>query len=68
MFLSLPFHQEFYFIIKNFIIFFRVIDKIEEDKELTRVLDRLVLYLRVVHSVDYYSCTEYPNEDEMPHR
>lgn len=28
----------------------------------------MVLYLRVVHSVDYYNHCEYPNEDEMPNR
>ncbi|KAJ8322207.1 hypothetical protein KUTeg_000678 [Tegillarca granosa] len=28
----------------------------------------MILYLRIVHSVDYYSANEYPNEDEMPHR
>lgn len=28
----------------------------------------MVLYLRIVHSFDYYSCVEYPSEDEMPHR
>nr|CAG4643871.1 EOG090X04A7 [Lepidurus arcticus] len=38
------------------------------DDELARVLDRLLLYLRVVHSVDYYNHSEYPNEDEMPNR
>lgn len=32
------------------------------------VLDRLLLYLRTVHSVDYYNHCEYPNEDEMPNR
>ncbi|NWY22966.1 SRRT protein, partial [Aphelocoma coerulescens] len=32
------------------------------------VLDRLLLYLRIVHSVDYYNTSEYPNEDEMPNR
>ncbi|KAG7175611.1 Serrate RNA effector molecule-like, partial [Homarus americanus] len=32
------------------------------------VLDRLLLYLRIVHSVDYYNHSEYPNEDEMPNR
>lgn len=35
---------------------------------LIQVLDRLLLYLRVVHSVDYYNHSEYPNEDEMPNR
>lgn len=33
-----------------------------------KVLDRLLLYLRLVHSVDYYNFCEYPAEDEMPHR
>jgi hypothetical protein len=28
----------------------------------------MILYLRTVHSIDFYSCNEYPNEDEMPHR
>ncbi|CAF1205368.1 unnamed protein product [Rotaria sp. Silwood1] len=40
----------------------------EIDKELTKVLDRLILYLRVVHSVDYYNGTEYTQEDSMPNR
>ncbi|XP_043197030.1 serrate RNA effector molecule homolog isoform X2 [Amphibalanus amphitrite] len=43
-------------------------DTIERDDELIKVLDRLLLYLRVVHSVDYYNHSEYPNEDEMPNR
>lgn len=33
-----------------------------------QVLDQLLLYLRVVHSLDYYNTCEYPNEDEMPNR
>lgn len=33
-----------------------------------QVLDRLLLYLRLVHSVDFYNFCEYPAEDEMPHR
>ncbi|CAF4304948.1 unnamed protein product, partial [Didymodactylos carnosus] len=40
----------------------------EIDKELTKVLDRLILYLRVVHSVDYYNAIEYQQEDSMPNR
>jgi hypothetical protein len=32
------------------------------------VLDRMILYLRIVHSVDFYNHSEYPNEDEMPNR
>lgn len=33
-----------------------------------QALDRMILYLRIVYSIDYYSANEYPNEDEMPHR
>ncbi|XP_017838952.1 serrate RNA effector molecule homolog isoform X1 [Drosophila busckii] len=43
-------------------------EPIERDEQLLAVLDRLVLYLRVVHSVDYYNHCEYPYEDEMPNR
>ena len=43
--------------------------KIEEDDDkISVVLDRLVLYLRLVHSVDYYKGLVYHNEDEMPNR
>ncbi|CAB3374785.1 Hypothetical predicted protein [Cloeon dipterum] len=41
---------------------------IDRDEQLLAVLDRLLFYLRVVHSVDYYNHCEYPNEDEMPNR
>ena len=41
---------------------------LERDAQLLQVLDRMILYLRVVHSFDYYSCAEYPNEDMMPNR
>uniref|UniRef100_S4RZD4 Serrate RNA effector molecule homolog (Arabidopsis) n=1 Tax=Petromyzon marinus TaxID=7757 RepID=S4RZD4_PETMA len=41
---------------------------LERDGKLLQVLDRLVLYLRIVHSVDYYNACEYQNEDEMPNR
>jgi len=41
---------------------------IEKDVSLARALDKMVLYLRLVHSIDYYAANEYPNEDEMPHR
>jgi len=37
------------------------------DKKL-KVLDKLIIYLRVVHMVDYYNGTEFPNEDEMPNK
>jgi len=33
-----------------------------------KVLDRMLLYLRIVYSFDYYSTVEYPHEDAMPHR
>ncbi|XP_063178282.1 serrate RNA effector molecule homolog isoform X2 [Chroicocephalus ridibundus] len=41
---------------------------VERDEKLLKVLDRLLLYLRIVHSVDYYNTSEYLNEDEMPNR
>ena len=33
-----------------------------------KVLDKMLLYLRIVYSFDYYSTVEYPHEDAMPHR
>jgi len=41
---------------------------ISRDDELIQVLDKMILYLRIVHSVDFYNHSEYPNEDEMPNR
>ncbi|XP_012939682.1 serrate RNA effector molecule homolog isoform X3 [Aplysia californica] len=41
---------------------------VEKDLSLCLALDKMVLYLRLVHSIDYYAANEYPNEDEMPHR
>jgi len=41
---------------------------ITRDDELIKVLDRLLYYLRIVHSVDYYNASEYFCEDEMPNR
>ncbi|KAL2094919.1 hypothetical protein ACEWY4_009638 [Coilia grayii] len=41
---------------------------VERDEKLVKVLDRLLLYLRIVHSIDYYNTCEYPSEDEMPNR
>lgn len=41
---------------------------LERDEQLLRVLDRMLLYLRIVHSLDYYNHTDYPQEDEMPNR
>lgn len=42
--------------------------KITRDQKLIKVLDRLLYYLRIVHSIDYYNALEYPCEDEMPNR
>lgn len=42
--------------------------ELSRDENLERVLDKLLLYLRVVHSVDYYNATEYYGEDDMPTR
>ncbi|XP_056018571.1 serrate RNA effector molecule homolog isoform X4 [Ostrea edulis] len=41
---------------------------VERDERMIKALDRMILYLRIVYSIDYYSANEYPNEDEMPHR
>jgi len=40
----------------------------DRDNNLIGVLDKLIIYLRIVHSFDYYNAIEYPNEDEMPNR
>ena len=44
------------------------LENIPENCAEAAVLDRLILYLRVVHSFDFYNGSEYPNEDEMPNR
>ena len=36
--------------------------------EMLRYLDQLILYLRLVHSIDFYNCHEYINEDQMPNK
>jgi len=41
---------------------------VEHDAELASVLDRLVIYLRLVHSIDFYNVAHYQTEDEMPNR
>ena len=43
-------------------------NSVSRDNDLVKVLDRLLFYLRIVHSVDFYNHSEYPNEDEMPNR
>ncbi|RNA39776.1 serrate RNA effector molecule -like protein [Brachionus plicatilis] len=40
----------------------------EKDEAAARHLDRLILYLRIVHSIDYYNASEYQQEDYMPYR
>ena len=44
------------------------VEEEDGDDKIAVVLDRLVLYLRLVHSVDYYKGLVYNNEDEMPNR
>ncbi|KAA3675618.1 uncharacterized protein DEA37_0006329 [Paragonimus westermani] len=41
---------------------------LESDPVLAKALDYLILYLRVVHSVDFYAGAVYQLEDFMPHR
>lgn len=40
----------------------------EINEDLLKVLDKAILYLRVVHSFDYYAATEYTGEDDMPQK
>lgn len=42
--------------------------KLERDECVAKLLDKLILYLRIVHSIDYYNATEYQQEDWMPNR
>ena len=42
--------------------------KLETDPKAAKLLDKLILYLRIVHSIDYYNATEYQQEDWMPNR
>ncbi|CEF63243.1 Serrate RNA effector molecule homolog [Strongyloides ratti] len=36
------------------------------DEQLLQRLDKLIIYLRIVHSIDYYFATLFPIEDAMP--
>ncbi|KAK0403311.1 hypothetical protein QR680_016853 [Steinernema hermaphroditum] len=38
------------------------------DAKLGAFLDKLIIYLRLVHSIDFYNHGEYPFEDSMPNR
>ena len=40
----------------------------ERDPVACEHLDKLILYLRLVHSIDYYNMSEYQQEDWMPSR
>lgn len=42
--------------------------KLEKDEKGAKLLDKLIMYLRLVHSIDYYNATEYQQEDYMPNR
>jgi hypothetical protein len=42
--------------------------KDDDNEVLVGVLDKVLFYLRVVHSVDWYRATHHPLEDRMPHR
>jgi hypothetical protein len=39
-----------------------------QDLKAEYLLDKLILYLRIVHSIDFYSASEYQQEDNMPNR
>jgi len=41
---------------------------VEHNDTLQKMLDKVLLYLRTVHSIDYYNGSNYPSEDEMPAR
>nr|CDS27738.2 serrate RNA effector molecule [Hymenolepis microstoma] len=41
---------------------------LETDPGLLRALDRLIIYLRIVYSIDFYAATLYSLEDMMPHQ
>ena len=42
--------------------------KSEEEPAVLAALDRILVYLRVVHSVDFYTGAEYKSEEEMPNK
>ncbi len=42
--------------------------KLEKDERASVYLDNMILYLRIVHSIDFYNATEYQQEDWMPNR
>lgn len=42
--------------------------EMETDADLMRALDRLIIYLRIVYSIDFYAAMHYSLEDLMPHQ
>ncbi|CAF0858744.1 unnamed protein product [Brachionus calyciflorus] len=44
------------------------LNMMEIDHDYLKALDKLILYLRVVHSIDFYNSIEYQQEDSMPNR
>ena len=45
-----------------------LLDLVTEDCSDVKVLDKMILFLRLVYSFDFYNQIEYPLEDEMPNR
>jgi len=45
-----------------------ILDQVVDGSADIKSLDRLILYLRIVFSLDFYNRNEYPFEDEMPNR
>jgi len=41
---------------------------IDLDRQYAQALDKLIIYLRLVHSIDFYNASEYHQEDSMPNR
>ncbi|ESN95930.1 hypothetical protein HELRODRAFT_193435 [Helobdella robusta] len=44
-----------------------IVLEVNRANNIVKALDRMILYLRVVHSFDYYVSSEYTSEDIMPH-
>lgn len=42
--------------------------RFERDESVLKALDTLIVYLRIVHSIDFYNHGSYSQEDSMPNR
>lgn len=42
--------------------------RFEKDETILKALDLLIVYLRIVHSIDFYNHGHYAQEDSMPNR